>query len=106
MIPPMKDLTGLPGIGWQERVIWLIIILALAFLVWQVGIRTGEAASELPPSIRVTAPVTGVYCAGPCCCGSVTVLYRNHYYTRASYCKWFFGLREGQPVTTTVRLWR
>ena len=64
------------------------------------------ADDALPRKITVTAPVRYVNCAGPCCCGEVTVIYRGHYYGNPSYCRWFRPLTEGQNVTTTVTLRR
>ena len=91
-------------------VIWLIVVLALAFLLWQVCVRPGEAASDLsgttpPASVRVTVRLDGVSCAGPLCCTAADAWIGNYHYTTGvtGYCEWFKRpMVAGQLHTVTM----
>jgi len=82
---------------------YLILIVLLVAILTP---GSAQAGNYPPTSLKVRAPLDGVYCSAGCCCGSVTVLYRGHYYGDPMYCKWFRPLKAGQLVTTTVYLMR
>jgi hypothetical protein len=87
---------------------FLISMFLFAAAIYLLAVLLAEAAPAAggnpPLSIYVAAPLTGVNCAGPCCCGDLWAVYRGHRYGRASFCRWFRPLREGQIVTTTLTL--
>ena len=89
----------------MKRLVLFVILLAVVVSMLPAVAHAG-AGEPLPRAMRVTAPLSGVSCMGPCCCGEVLVIWHGHYYGNPSYCKWFAPLRNGQNVTTNVTLRR
>ncbi len=101
-----------PGIGWRGRLMGLVILLALALLIWLLSAGQGQAAplgGHMPPAtIWQAVALTDVYCAGPCCCAHPWTYYQGHLYDSGvmGYCKWFRPLRNGDVVTLRLYLVR
>lgn len=84
------------------------LVCFVILIVLCVAVLAVNAGNSVPTSIVARVQLQGVSCAGPCCCGWAATLYRGHWYDTGvmGYCRWFRPLRDGQWVTTTLRLVR